>query len=724
MALNLSLILEHVDESVESFSENVGIPVEKLLNYSKGIEKPTTDIYGAIADYTGLSWEKFETIQKDRARGNVFVIEDTWAPSEQAKCDLREYLCEGINNYADEDVVDEIMKVQKCILNWKKPKITFAGQSDTGKSTIINELLGSEKVPAKWTPTTSIATYIKHIDDKPSYITEDVWIFGKQDGELWDEKRLYDEEYTKSFCIMRGDISLLEKYGTHQAEHKKVKEAFGAVVFVDSPILRDCDIVDLPGFAAYDEDDVLHKFNTQNGTTDILVYLSRANGFLQDRDLDYLGVCLDSLAPIESEDGQVGKLGNLFIVATHAESVNSGNAHDLKEILDTQNTRLSSILRHSAKVSKGEKNTLLPLRTACTHLNYTEEDLRTRFFTYDKSMTRLNKRYMKSLSESLEKIPMQIFSKFKEGLTEITKNSKTNLKNRINQYTEMLEDTEKYVKLAKTIRAKEPARKAEQSAKKDDLHKVIERYCIESKQEISAFLATYLSESNLVDEIKATGCKNKKSDKEAFVSTVNKVISSKIQSIIDEKSEQYSKKLDEYLRDYQSSLLNQGEVGAVKIVFDATKAFAMGISALSAVGATAVWLTTSFVANIVLLFPKLASIGMFVTFGGIIAIGIAALALACLAIFKALAWKKDLANAIIKSYAEKKYEEQMHNEVEKYWQDTRNALNVGSQKIEEDWEKKIKEYEELGKPEKIEKQMKKIAELKSGLIFFEEMPMP
>ena len=140
---------------------------------------------------------------------------------------------------------------------------------------------------------------------------------------------------SKEFLIAKGDFSLLTDFGTHQSEVKNHQLASSAVAFIESPLLKNCDILDLPGFAATSEDDALHRFNTQENVTDILIYLSRSNGFLQDRDLDYLRECLKSLRPIEHDGvNELGKLSNLFIVASQARAVNNGNSSELTEILD------------------------------------------------------------------------------------------------------------------------------------------------------------------------------------------------------------------------------------------------------------------------------------------------------------------------------------------------------------------------------------------------------
>lgn len=142
----------------------------------------------------------------------------------------------------------------------RKPRVAFVGRSDAGKSTLINTLLGSDTLPVSWTPTTSIIVYVKHIKDKPSYIKGNVAVFHADENyELWDDTRLNEREYTESYLITTGDYPLLKEYGARQGSRFEETNAVSAVMFVDSDILNNCDLVDLPGYGTGDrkEDDSL-----------------------------------------------------------------------------------------------------------------------------------------------------------------------------------------------------------------------------------------------------------------------------------------------------------------------------------------------------------------------------------------------------------------------------------------------------------------------------------
>lgn len=140
-------------------------------------------------------------------------LENTWESAENTKRILLEYisatleeseifdraLFEGDGKAYLEGLAESIKK------NITKPKVIIAGRSGVGKITLTNVLLGADVMPtAGATPTTSIAVYIKHIDDKPAFIEEDVWVFADSVDpnveDKWyflDESRLYDETYCR-----------------------------------------------------------------------------------------------------------------------------------------------------------------------------------------------------------------------------------------------------------------------------------------------------------------------------------------------------------------------------------------------------------------------------------------------------------------------------------------------------------------------------------------------
>lgn len=723
MKLDIERIKNQVGD-IGDFVKEVGITEKELLSYCESATPIPQELLNKMCEYTEL-----------RARpGGLFKLEnertftpcqikpnDTYAPSQNAKSSLVEYLKEGLNEFDEETVLNEIKKIEGCVKSLRKPRISFAGKSDTGKSTLINTLLGAEKMPAKWTPTTSIVVYIKHVDDKPVFIHEDVWIFGKRSAEQWDYARLNDESYCEEFLIAKGDFSLLSTFGTHQGEQKDQEIASCAVAFIDSPLLKDCDILDLPGFGATAEDNALHKINTQDNETDILLYLSRSNGFLGD-ELAYLQECIKSLRPIERADNGIQKMENLFVVASQAGAVGHGNFTELEKTLDIQCQALCK--SYSVAVEADADDTLLPCRSEITGCVYKEQDFRARFFTYEKELPRLCKKFNAAFTSLAEKLPKAIYKEFSVNLKEVVADSTDIIQQRVNEWKSMLENKEKFIELVREIKEKEPARKVEQEAKNSEMRSNITTLRTESKQEIQTMYNTTMCVDNLVSLIERSDVHDKKQEKQDFASTVNELLSNRIQKILSEKTKAYSDKLDNYLEDYAKTFKKLATGNDVKVHFDAANSFSIGLAGLGALGASAAWLSTSLTAWSVFTLGSFFGWGPIIAVGGVIGIAVSGLIALTVSVVKAFTWKKDLANSIIKAYEKKRYIETIFDDVDKYWDDTEASFVAAAKHVEDDWQQHIEEYESIADEKNLPALQQKITEGYRGLDFFEKIPVP
>lgn len=723
MGLNVKKIKEHTGYSNEEIAEVMGISTSELSDYENGIKKISQLVLDELAATTGLSPSDISTDRESHRHTaeNINPI-NTWTPSRTAKNNLVEYIKEGLSDINENDVQTEIKKIEHLSKSLRKPKVAFAGFSDVGKSTMINILLGVEHMPSKWTPTTAIVVYIKHVSDKPTYIKDNVWIFSSYQNDIWNDTWLSDEDYTKKFYLAAGDYDILEQYGTHHDESNYNKAACAAVVFIDSPLLEDCDILDLPGFGATDEDDALQIMKTQNNRTDILIYLSRANGFLQDRDKDYLNLCINSLNPIEkSGENNIKKLENLFIIASQANAVNSGNFTELKEIMDKQCHAFCKV------ISGTGDNNLFSKRSEITGYSYNEKNLRSRFFTYEKLSKRLCKDFDDGFKVLVEKIPKVIYDDFCRELTSLSQKSSTVIKNKIIECQDILNKREQYLELLHDIAAKEPARKTQQLEKNRNIINLITSLSLRTKQDYQSFYNGFMTEENIISSIEQKGYKNTKSDKNDIISYINNVLSQKCQDVISEHSKTYANELNSYLKEYSNTISKYNSNIDININFDAFDAFSSALvtaGATGVVGASAIWLATSFTAWSTFALGTYAGAAAILSTIGVIAIGVGALAAGIIAAIKAINWKKDVAKKIIKSYSQENFIENFFEESDKYWEDTKISFNKAIEKVEQDWSNKISEYKKLAKEDDIGELRQKIEMLEKGEDFFKNLPFP
>ena len=226
----------------------------------------------------------------------------------------------------------------------QKPNVMTAGGFDTGKSYLANTLMGEEVLPTSYQPATRVVTIVRHVDDRPEWQDEDVWLFEEN---LWEDdggepvidiSRLGERSCGKH-RVLAGSHDLLGKYGVHRSEptekvKQKMEEAHSAVVYVDAPILKACNIVDLPGFGdrPSGESKDQEKARAALPFADVVLYASRIGGHLSGKDLARISALLQRLPAPESKSEDFPTLGSLFLVATHADrNISDSETTSIKE---------------------------------------------------------------------------------------------------------------------------------------------------------------------------------------------------------------------------------------------------------------------------------------------------------------------------------------------------------------------------------------------------------
>ena len=81
-------------------------------------------------------------------------------------------LADYFDNNAEMASVDDSSQTYKSLQEHistflRKPLVGLSGRYDSGKSTLINELLGKDILPTSYQPMTSIPVVIMHSDMKP-----------------------------------------------------------------------------------------------------------------------------------------------------------------------------------------------------------------------------------------------------------------------------------------------------------------------------------------------------------------------------------------------------------------------------------------------------------------------------------------------------------------------------------------------------------------------------
>ena len=701
------------------FAELLGVDQSNISRWEKDPDSITYPIIQKIIDKTGATYEELTGWKKPIPE--PLDVKDTWEKADFTKHTLSDY----ISNVLDKaDIPDDLRKnyiddLNKGISeNLIKPKVAIVGRSDTGKSTLINALLGTNKMPTSWTPPTSIAVYIKHISDKPSFIEEDAWVFSNHNDEysdetFWNERKLYDEEYCRSWKVSAGGVEVLQSFGTRQGENYD-KEAGAAVVFIDAPILKNCDIIDLPGFGTETNKDDEITFSVSQ-RADIIIYLSQANGFMRIEDITYLKRNIPGLPLWEKKDeNNLSPLSNLFIVASQAHAVNNGNRAELKTILDTGCQNLVKTLPDGFWDDR-------QTTSGFTYANNGIAELRSRFFAYSVDIPDLCVPFNDALSQILETLPIIINNKAIAFVRHYIELRNPILTNEIQKYEGILEERERYKSLLEEIENNEDTRVKENNARKESVRSKIRYLREESINEFSDYFSEVVNIDSLIALMHEKGVRNKKEDVELFGSTLQSMLQFQCEKILKDKSEILSQEAQAYITAYTESISRPFANKRIDIDFDAGWAFASALSNIGMIGGLSVFVVGTFF----LLASISLSLSAALIIAGPIGLVVGLLIAGGLGIVKLFGggWEKSVSKKIVATIEENKVLDKFIDGIKNYWDETESAFNQAAQKLDEEWDAYVENLREIINGYDIHEIQNKIITLKNLAEFFDSIPL-
>ena len=664
LAMKLNMTLEDYDRYEQNSNRQNKIELELLIKISQA---------------TGISIDKLVNTAPEKVD---FTISDNWNSISAFKKSILKYLLEGIENpqISSPEFKNKITEIQQLVLaGARKPRMALVGRSDVGKSTLINSLMNVSVLPEEWTPTTSIVMFVKHIDEKPSYCKDNVLILKSGDNNsLWDDTRLDDQSYTESLCVAKGDYALLRDYGSRQGSRYNKTEASSAVVFVNSAILKNCDILDLPGYGTSDreEDDSLLQRIKE---IDILVYLSVANGFMRGEDINWLQQEMVNLAPITMNSKRLRPLSNLYVVASQAHTVSNGSHSELNIILNKAAERFESTLGPNYWANLAQKAT--------------PTDFRKRFFTYSTDQKSLRESFELDLKNLLTILPEMILANLKmiiaSKLGELEKEVKVSKSSR----EKILHDRDEQKIIYEKAASEAPGKLNEIENQKAEIVSIIERDY--SRNSVLKFTSAYnkiLTTQYIVSLIERNGWENKSEDKKSLCSKISNLLNDEYVSCLKKSSEELAERISKILDNFEH-YVSKGPMKDFQVGggFNVKASFAGGLAGLATYGALSVWAASLGNLGAYILVAKgvslLAAMGISVggtaaavsaisLIGGpvVIAVAIAALIGFVVRWLFGSSWKDSLAKNIIKEYDKQGGLEKFKANINKYWIDTRVAF--------------------------------------------------
>ena len=707
-------------------AELIGVRQDRISRLEQNLDSISLEELVILSKKTGKSLDEITNYKKNVI--NKLEVKDSWSKVRYIKNTVINYIKDYSpkNNLNYENKIENLRRDIEGIA--RKPRIVFSGKSDSGKSTMINALLGKEKMPTNWTPTTSIIVYVKDILDRPAYMEEELWIFKKGKNKEWDDTRLYDEKYCREWKVAGGNAEMLSQYGVRKGEEYN-KDIGSAVLFIDSPILKNCDILDIPGITAGIESDNIAASQAKL-KADVLVYLSQASGFLQTEDANYLKEALEVLPPLEKTEGTaLSPMSNLFVVATHAHHVIPRT--DLKKICDSGCNRFTKTLPESfwERYSNSSKKL------------FSEKDLRKRFFTYTTDIEDLREDFEKELKNTIENLPKLLENKIFNLAKDYAKNESKKMSDEVIKYEKLINERDAYSKRLEDIKKNEPKRKFLLEENNRNVKNKIFDLDSETKKKFREDFNQMLTEENIVKIIDRRGYKNKKADLEELGSYISSEVQDIYRKNLEKTTEKFKDTMDEYLVETQKSLelANNSNNMNINLDFDFKSAFIGGLAGAATLGGLAFWASTLGNLGAYILVAKgvsvLSALGISIaggtatatafvaSIGGPITLGIAAALLVGVAIwgFFSDSWKKKIAKKIIEEV--KKSVTKYEDAITQYWLDTENGFDIAKNKMEEEWEKYINNLENELYNYDINKLKENLRNAKEVKDFFTNIPL-
>lgn len=606
----------------------------------------------------------------------------------------------------------------------RKPNVMMAGGFDTGKSYLANTLLGRDILPTSFQPATRVVTVVRHVDDRPEWQDEDVWLFNR---DLWHPENtegevpirintsvLDDEEQCSEHRILAGSHDLLKQYGMHRddatkAVQTKMKRAHTAVIYTDSALLHACTLIDLPGFGdrPSGKSDDQEKAVAALPYADLILYTSRIKGHLGGQDLVRLNSILRSLRIPEADNEDFPTLGNLFIIGTHADRSISDN--DIKTVRQKSIRRLHDHLKTGALGDRSER----------TGREITPEDLRSQWFPFWSENVERSRPLVERLSYILgDAFPDTHLNDVKTRIQVIQDQSLQHIEELKRFYDEMAEENHERKEAFRQMKARMSQQRSKIQRDRKDIKQLAEDLKRETRKEIAPVIDAILEAETIKTNIKQT-FDGKREAKACAPTLVLEQIESEIEPIIQKHTNRFVERVEEYLERFEtlahvgSSGKNQG----VNIPFDAQGAFAGGLAGSTVLGGLALWASQLGPLGGYILVAKgvsaLSALGFSIggtaaataatsAIGGPITLAIGLGTVAALGTWRLLSssWEERLARKIVSHFEDEGVKEQFLSEINTYWDDTQKAFEVGADAVKEEFEEQTEYLSEAISNEK------------------------
>ncbi|WP_318451469.1 dynamin family protein [Photobacterium leiognathi] len=623
-------------------------------------------------------------------------------------------LCELPDDIRPNELIEKFdLAIRDLSSRSDTPILAVMGPSDSGKSHLINKLMGKDLAPEGYQPMTAASTLFVHSDQRPLGIDEDVVVFKyESSGKKFNLDMLVSGSYDE-FVIAKGKPEILEVYGARdENDNILYPETYIAVVYTDSPVLKRVSLLDTPGqlidpdFIRKEQADEDSEFQFDSidvrkayeamGLADAILFTSSISKFLRDGEPAFFANILR--APGNVPLDPKNPLNNITILATAAFTVK--DTDDFKKAAIRASNNFNKEMTHYLYDDWSESCEGITLPTA--------NDWAERMMPFLSE----NQNFVDAFNERFEAL-----------VTDTQKNINLRRQKRVSlikkQLTLQLDAEIEKLNNKRRDNAERLKEVTEQDARfRRDVNGLLVKFN-RLKESISVLKSESIDEMNDVfDNLKNAEFlydfinerfDNKDSAKKEISGAIGSYLESKTRRIFKSKSKKFADELDLMLMEYakivpgylpimeHSDVPQKGKMHIDASSFDTRSAFIGGLSGLTAFGAMSFYVSTiaSNLGAYILIGQAsgvLATLGITSSAstlpwlvgatGGPVVWGIAIAAAIAYLVFRIFSdWRKSLSKSVSKAISNDKLFDKIEDDISKYWDETSIAFDIALQAL-------------------------------------------
>ncbi len=676
---------------VAGYLSAIGVPLERYYGFLEKVSQPNGGNMLAIGNSDSIRAHISEALDK------VSVAETS----------LRNCGCPYLNGL---DLFERLDGAKAALRNLnRKPIIGFFGHFDAGKSTIINTVLGQNILTTQYAPATCIVNLVMHRDDRPKTLQGQVSLFRRG----FSPHMINDEALVSDYLIEDGDFNILERLGVHNYDESIPNDAYIAIVFAESEILRHIWLLDTPGDLNNSDEGNNDSQKALGGAelADGIVFVSGHTGFFKGDDLGFAADILRNHPPLSPN----APTTHLLFIQSHCHSaVNPDDVERVRHITFKRIKRqVEELIFKHWKADGALQDSPTPEQMADRIQPFWRENDLYRIKTLER-IQELALFLTKNQNErTLQNISI-VLAKTKEKFHEAMVRLEGRKQDSIHRLQEVQQQDARFRKEAEQL-----------ISEFSRLIDKCEQYRQDDKDTMKNYYDAKTSVEALVDIIDDV-YDDKKEAQAGVGNYIGQLFSAKLESTLKCSGNSISDKVDNLLVRWQQAIpsaligksningscINPGEFNG----FDSRAAFVSGLAGLGSLGAMALYVSTIasnlgayiLVAKVAGILVSLGLVGSVTTvtsfvaaIGGPITIGIALAALIGLAVYSLFggSWQKVLAKKVSTAIRKSNAWEDMESSVNKFWDSTKVAIAAGVKELRTQTEVHINELMDDAKTE-------------------------